>query len=65
MLGVLAAGVLLTTHAGAVYGKVISSAHNFRQSIRTAQHVDTQANAIERVMFGLMLANAKTVALDR
>ena len=58
---ILAVGLTLTAvHGIPVCGRLLSSAQNVQQCFRALKGGSANANPVERLMFSLMLANAKT-----
>jgi hypothetical protein len=65
-IGILAVGLTLTAvHGIPVCGRLVSSAQNFQQCFRALKTANATANPVERLMFSLMLANAKTTPTER
>jgi hypothetical protein len=61
-IGIVAVGLTLTAlHGIPGCGRLVSSAQNFEQCFRALKSV----NPVERLMFSLMLANAKTTPAQR
>jgi hypothetical protein len=65
-IGILAVGLTLTAVCGVpVCGRLVSSAQNVQQCFRALKSASVTANPVERLMFSLMLANAKTTPAER
>jgi hypothetical protein len=65
-IGILAVGLTLTAVHGIPFcGRLVSSAQNFQQCFRALKSANATANPLERLMFSLMLANAKTTSTQQ
>ena len=65
-IGILAVGLTLTAvHGVPICGRLVSSAQNFQQCFRALKSANATANPLERLMFSLMLANAKTTSTQQ
>ena len=61
IIGILAAGLALTAvHGSPAYGRLVSSAQNFQNYFHALKNAGNPVNPVERFLFSLILANAKT-----
>jgi hypothetical protein len=66
IIGILALGLMVTAVSTApAYGRLVCSAQNFRRYFQDLNKAGNSLNPIERLVFSLVMANAKPGSAHR